>query len=69
MVRTPVGIEGQSVWMFVSRGVVGVGLKGTEIFAIDCGAHRPAKCCWKLGQLVSQGCRQLPGGFPPEGMY
>lgn len=43
MVRTPAGIAGEDVWMVVPRGVVGVGLKGAEIFATACGAHQSAQ--------------------------
>lgn len=44
MIRTRVDIVGENVWVLISRGVVGVGLKGAEIFATDCGAQG-TKCC------------------------
>lgn len=45
------------------------GLRHLLPTVVQISLHKGIKCCWRVGQLVSQGCRQLSGGLPPEGMY
>lgn len=62
MVRTPVGIAGESVWMLLSRGDRSIqgwewGSEGAQIFAADCGANQPAQG-YKM--LLESGPTSLP---------
>lgn len=45
------------------------GLRHLLPTVVQISLHKGIKCCWRVSQLVSQGCRQLSGGLPPGGMY